>query len=332
MNWQEKFEKWLFPDRDTTPLWRLPISEITYEKETDPTDGVEIAALAENIRQCGLLHPILVQKQSKGKKYRLIAGQRRLEAVALLGRTHITAIVVKSENNIPLKLMLSENLMRKQPHYLDLAEDIQTLLKTLSMSDISRLFSLKEDYLQSKRSLTVLSAYEKRFVRLLKLSEEDALELCKLENGTLRKLILEKIMEAGEKIDASALIRQAVKSPDFRLTQSEKIFVRDIRIFLNTVERAAEMMQAAGFATDVVRFDGADSYRFTITVAKSQYSPLGELQAPSNSAPPDVSRETIPDIWTNVSRETHENPYDSIDELLESCYNKEVKRQPQELQ
>ncbi len=326
MNWQEKFEKWLFTDRDSTPLWKLPIGEIAYDRETNPTDGVEIAALAENIRQCGLLHPVLVEKQSKGKKYRLITGQRRLEAVSLLGRTHITAIVVKRESRLPLQLSLSENLMRKQPHYLDLAEDIQTLLKTLSASELSRLFSLKEDYLQSKLSLTVLSAYEKRLVRLLKLSEADALELCKLENSTLRKLILEKIMESGEKIDRSALIRQAVNSPDFRLTQSEKIFVRDIRIFLNTVERAAEMMQAAGFATEIERSDGADSYRFTITVAKLQYASLDAPRSAAHDAPPDVSRETSPDICANVSRETFENPFNSIDELTESCYNKEVRK------
>lgn len=326
MNWQEIFEKWLFTDRDSPPLWRIPLGEIAYERETDPTDGVEIAALAENIRQCGLLHPILVEKQSKGKKYRLISGQRRLEAVSLLGKTHITAIVVKRENCLPLQLSLSENLMRKQPHYLDLAEDIQTLLKTHSMSELSRLFSLKEDNLQSKLSLAVLSAYEKRLVRLLKLSEADALELCKLENSTLRKLILEKIMESGEKIDRSVLIRQAVNSPDFRLTQSEKIFVRDIRIFLNTVERAAEMMQAAGFATAIERSDGAHSYRFTITVAKAQYTPLEEPQSASYNTPSDVSRETTSGVHANVSRETSENPCNSIDELIESCYNKDVRK------
>lgn len=339
MNMQEIIEKWMMNDRDTTPLWRLPIGEIDYDPPEDPTDGVEIAALAENIRQCGLIHPILVEKQTKGKKYRLIAGRRRLEALTLLGRTHIGAIVVKCDHVMPLKIALSENFMRKAPHYLDYIRDIQTLLKIIPLDELARLFSVKEALLQEKLTLTVLSPYEKRLVRLLDLKEDEALELCKIENSTLRKLILEKIMESGDSIDRASLISQAAKSPDFRLTQCEKIFVRDIRVFLNSVERAAEMMRSAGFDTLIERKDSGESYQFVITVAKNK----AELHTDKSVSASDntsnrsvnVSRETSSSVISkraNVSRETHKIPAHSLDESDKSCYNKEVTKQIFKLQ
>lgn len=333
MNLQEMLEKWMMTDRDSTPLWRLPINEIEYEPADDPTDGVEIAALAENIRQCGLLHPILVEKQKRGHKYSVICGRRRLEAVALLGRTHISAILVKSENISRLKVSLSENLMRKVPHFLDLAVDLDALLKEMSLTDAARLFSVKEESLRSKLALTTFSPYEKRLIRLLKLSEEDALMLCKIENSMIRKLLLEKIMESGDACDRSALIRQAVERPDLRLTQSEKIFVRDIRVFLNTVERAAEMMRSAGFATEIERHDEGDSYRFAIKVSKTKSSSLKKASKDERisckSATADVSRETfgsfdngLSENAADVSRETSENRLPSIDEWGDSWYNR----------
>lgn len=321
MNMQEIIEKWMMNDRDSTPMWRLSINEIEYEPTDDPSDGVEIAALAENIRQCGLIHPILVERQRSKKRYRLISGRRRIEALLLLGRTHVCAIVVKSDELEPLKISLSENFMRKKPHFLDFASDMQTLLKNYSVSDVAKLFSVKEEYLESRLTLTSLSAYEKRLIRLLKLTENQALDLCAIENSTLRKLLLEKMLESGDACDRTALISQAVKSPDFRLTQSEKIFVRDIRVFLNTVERAAEVMQSAGFATEIKRIDRTDSYQFTITVSKSQYLPLNTAIADKA----DVSRETLDNPKganensnANVSRETSKNVSVAIDESAEA--------------
>lgn len=326
MNLQELLEKWMMTDRDSTPLWRLPVNEIEYEESDDPSDGVEIAALAENIRQCGLIHPILVIKQRKHKKYQLISGQRRLEATKLLGRTHICAIVIKSDDLTPLKISLSENIMRKRPDYLELAADFQSLLKVIPKEEAARLFSMKADALESILSLNILSPYEKRLIRLVKLGEGEALELCKIENATLRKLILEKILESGASCDRVALIRQAVQSPDFRLTQSEKIFVRDIRVFLNTVERAAEMMRSAGFSTQIERIDLENSYEFAIRVAKNQYIPLeSEVSAYITTPKANVPRETSVNrsqtakgMDINVPRETSEKTLLPIDETVKA--------------
>lgn len=309
MNLQETIQKWLMTDRDTIPLWRLPINEIEVPTREDLSDGVEIAALAENIRQCGLIHPIIVEKQNKGKKYKLVSGKRRLEAVALLGRTHISALLVKSGCLTNLQVSLSENIMRKSPHFLDLAEDIETLLKKMSVEEAARLFSVKENYIRRQLMLTSLSAYEKRLIRLLALSESDALELCEIENSNIRKLLLEKMLEMGGASDRSSLIAQAKNATDYRFLQSEKIYVRDVRVFVNTLDRAVEMMRSAGFHVEMAQNEDLQQYEFTIIVDKMPTCPAKGGRAPS------VSRETSDKKKKrNVSRETSENPPHPIDE------------------
>lgn len=324
MNIQEIIEKWLLVDRDTTPLWRLPIHEIEYDEPEDPSDIVEIASFAENIRQCGLIHPIIVEHQKKGKKYRLISGRRRIEAIRLLGRTHISALLVKSGSIQPLTIALSENIMRKSPHFIDLAEDLKKASQLIDLDALSKLLSVKQEWISERLRLTALSPYEKRLIRLIGLDESDALRLCKLENDTLRKLLLEKMLEAGGQIDRKALITQAIESRDPRILQSEKIYVRDIRIFLNSVERAAELMSASGFATEIKREDSQDHYQFIITVSKiKQFEPSTHSSAHPGAA--NVSRETsLCAIATpnqsqqNVSRETFKKPFHAIDERTET--------------
>ena len=66
----------------------------------------DLASLAKSIGEVGLLHPIVVCRDG-----RLIAGERRLEAFKLLGRTEIPATVVDLEE--VARGELAENADRK---------------------------------------------------------------------------------------------------------------------------------------------------------------------------------------------------------------------------
>jgi Predicted transcriptional regulators len=71
----------------------IPVDKITlnpYQTRTQ-FDFEKIQALAESIKTTGLLNPIIVSK--RGENYILLAGERRLRAIKLLGQTEILAIV-----------------------------------------------------------------------------------------------------------------------------------------------------------------------------------------------------------------------------------------------
>ncbi len=73
----------------------------------------ELSELAASIRVNGLLQPVLVRRSSSGRTYQLVAGERRLRAVKLLGWTEIPAQVREVDDRTLLVLALVENIQRE---------------------------------------------------------------------------------------------------------------------------------------------------------------------------------------------------------------------------
>lgn len=71
-------------------------------------------SLANSIEESGLIQPIVVRKhpQSEGL-YQVVAGERRLRAHILLGRTEIEAKVIEVDDHLMATLALTENLGRE---------------------------------------------------------------------------------------------------------------------------------------------------------------------------------------------------------------------------
>ncbi|HEX6959161.1 MAG TPA: ParB N-terminal domain-containing protein [Ferrovibrio sp.] len=57
-------------------------------------DATKVAALAEDILQNGLKTPIQLRRDEKSRRYVLIAGLHRLEAMRSLGEASIDALIV----------------------------------------------------------------------------------------------------------------------------------------------------------------------------------------------------------------------------------------------
>ena len=285
----ELLRKLFVGERDGEPLWKIPLGEIRCEPIADPAEGVVVASLAENILRCGLLQPVLLRKRedagASAERYEVVAGRRRIEAVRMLGRTHVQAIVVKCSAEQAGVLALSENLVRRDPHYIELAAQLVALENEGWEQDkLSAVFSMKNERIQALEKLIALPQEQLRAIRAVGLTLEDALRLADCP-ADFRQAILSKCA-AVPSVDPSELIKQVCDTADARLTQNRKIMVSDIRAFQNTVERAIDTMRAAGFDAAVRREDGEEDYTFEVRVCKRQ----GEhLRAKIYE---DVSRET----------------------------------------
>ena len=79
-------------------------------------DDVSLAALADSIRKHGLLQPIsvrMITKQSGNIYFELIAGERRLRAMKMLGEKEILARIIDMTENESGEMALIENIMRE---------------------------------------------------------------------------------------------------------------------------------------------------------------------------------------------------------------------------
>lgn len=96
---------------------RIPISEITVNPGRRELDLDDVKELADSIRELGLLHPIIVDK-----KYTLIAGLHRLEAVKLLEWTEIECTVSSLEGLKAELAEIDENVVRSDLSALEFGE------------------------------------------------------------------------------------------------------------------------------------------------------------------------------------------------------------------
>jgi ParB family chromosome partitioning protein len=85
-----------------------------------------MAALAESIREVGVLQPVIVRSRDDG--YELVAGERRLRAARLAGLTAIPALLREGRDEDSLREALIENIHREDLAPLEFAAALHELL------------------------------------------------------------------------------------------------------------------------------------------------------------------------------------------------------------
>ena len=112
----------------------IPISKIkanAYQPRRT-FNQTELEQLAESIRQHGVIQPILVEEGANG--FTLIAGERRLRASKLAGRTTIPAVVRTVDNQSRLELALIENVQRSDLSPIETAQAYRRLADEFGMT------------------------------------------------------------------------------------------------------------------------------------------------------------------------------------------------------
>ncbi len=286
---KELIGKILAGERDGTTLWKISINEIDYSPITDPAEGVSVALLAENILNCGQLQPILLYRSKKAladQPYSLIAGRRRLEAMRMLGHTHVNAIVVRCDDEQAHLFSLSENFMHRQANVWEVADRVMLLVGAgVSIQHISSLLAVPPEELEELLTLPELSEDEIRLMKIARATREDIHRLLRL-SPYVRREILESACASSD-VDLAKLINDYTREPEPYTLQPYKICLSDVRLFLNTIDRAAERMRCAGYDISVQQIEANGEFDVTIRLARR----AGVLLKSDSLA--NVSRETL---------------------------------------
>ncbi len=119
-------------DVRTLPLQRIHPNPFQPRKEF-PQE--ELEELARSIQDNGLLQPILVRRRpGEAGDWELVAGERRLRAVSLLGWSEVPVWVREVDDQTLLVLALVENLQREALGPLEEAEGYKTLADSFGLT------------------------------------------------------------------------------------------------------------------------------------------------------------------------------------------------------
>mgnify|MGYP004608424725 FL=1 len=107
----------------------LPISKVEprSEQPREYFDQEALEALADSIRQYGLIQPITVRKLDSGY-YQIIAGERRWRASRLAGLTEVPVRVIEADDRRTAELALVENLQREDLNPIEEAKGYKLLI------------------------------------------------------------------------------------------------------------------------------------------------------------------------------------------------------------
>lgn len=161
-------------------------------------DKDNLKSLVESIKEQGVIQPILV-RNTKDKKYELIAGERRLRAVKILGYKKIPSIIKEISNESAAIFALLENVQREDLSPIEEAQGLEKLLKK---------FKFTQDALAKKTGKS--RSHIANLIRLLSLDKYVVKLLSdgKIDMGHARALI--SLAPSSQKIYADKVVSQGL--------------------------------------------------------------------------------------------------------------------------
>ncbi len=238
-------------------------------------DEDKLRDLAKSIEENGILQPLTVRRVSQSE-YEIIAGERRLRASVLAGYSKVPCIVIKCNDRESAMLALLENLQRCDLGIFEEARGISRLIRRygITQEQAAKKLGKSQSTIANKLRLLNLSYDEQDWIVQAGLSERHARALLRIYDQELRKEALSKIIAENLNVAQSEeLIENLLYNsmlPEQSKKGTRKIVIKDVRIFINTINKAVSTMQQAGIDAVCKHKDSGDYIEYTVKIPKQQ--------------------------------------------------------------
>ncbi len=223
----------------------------------------KISQLAESVKNFGILQPVTVRKF--GKTYELISGERRVRAAKKAGISSVPAIIVDTRFDIAAAMAIAENQQREELYLLDAAESFMALIRRrgLTYSEMAEIIGVSAKQVSEKVELLQLPRKVREVLSKHNLTKEhiDAVSNLKTEEAAWL------LSEAAEKGFSPHVITEKAKALTVQKLVRKQV-VKDVRIYVNTIEQAIEKIRKAGAYAHAERHDNDQYTEYIIKIEK----------------------------------------------------------------
>ena len=161
-------------------------------------DKRALSRLAATIRQHGLLQPVVVRQVLGMRGYELVAGERRLRAVKLLGWKTVPAVVVRAADQESAEMALVENIAREGLNPLDEGRSLKVLLDAgETYRGLAVRLGKDKSYVQNRVRLLSMPAEVRALVRRRPELMTHAYLLSRVRDPRLRRYLIGKCRGAS---------------------------------------------------------------------------------------------------------------------------------------
>ncbi|MBQ5317761.1 MAG: ParB/RepB/Spo0J family partition protein [Oscillospiraceae bacterium] len=228
----------------------------------------DIEALAQSIEQNGILQPLTVRRTDD--TFQLVAGERRLRAAKMLGMEVVPCIPVTITERNSAVMALIENIQRRDLTFFDEAEAIAKLIDFYGMTQEDAAIKLgkSQPSIANKLRLLKLDKHVRKKVSEYGLTERHARALLRLKFQEQQLAAIEMFRSKNMNVEAAErhveLMLQSEK--DLASLKKRSVVLKDVRLFVNTLNKAVEMMKAAGIDANSERIQSEDYIEYIVKI------------------------------------------------------------------
>lgn len=266
-----------FLSKSENKITEIPTIKIRPNK-TQPRkifDEEGLRALAQSIAENGVLQPLTVRKATQNE-YELIAGERRLRASVMAGLTKVPCIIIKCNDRDSAVFALLENLQRCDLGMFEEARGISKLIRRygLTQEQAARKLGKSQSTIANKLRLLHLTYEEQDWIVQAGLSERHARALLKVYDQELRKEALSRMISENLNVAQSEemierMLHTCCLLPDEKVKGKQKVIIKDVRIFINTINKAIDTMKKAGIKAVCKHKDMGSFIEYTVKIPKT---------------------------------------------------------------
>lgn len=233
-------------------------------------DEEGLAELAASIRSCGILQPLTVRRAGEG--YELVAGERRLRAARIAGLREVPCLVAQVGEEDSALLALMENLQRRDLDCWEEAQAIARLISRygLSQEEAARRLGRAQPTVANKLRLLRLPEDVRALLRENSLTERHARALLRLQDPEVQRRAAGDMVRRGMNVaQAEAYVEKLLQSAQVTPPRGRSTYIiKDVRLFLNSVDRGLHLMRQAGVDAGWDRQDTDREILLTIRIPK----------------------------------------------------------------
>lgn len=262
----------------------LPVSKILPNpyrpRRSVPAESVK--ELAASLARYGMLSPLTVRPS--GDEYELVFGERRLLAARLLEWERVPCRVADVSGRLGAEMVLVENLQREDLDLFEEAGAMDRLIRQFhyTQGELAEKLGQSQSTVANKLRLLRLTPTERLLILEHSLSGRHARALLRISDEEKRLFALKFIIEKGYNVaQTEAFLDALLSHPDEFLVSSlppepkksprplRRLLVRDVRLFINSVDRAILGIREAGFSVQADKTEEESYIVYSIRIPKT---------------------------------------------------------------
>lgn len=235
-------------------------------------ESEDMLSLAQSIKENGILQPLLIRRINNSDYFEVVAGERRLRAAILANIAEVPCIEVDCDYEESAVFSILENVQRSDLTFFEEAAAMGQLINHFGMTqaEVAKRLSKSQPALSNKLRLLKLPVDVRYFIEKEGLTERHARALLRLESEKDIWTALNVIKERGLNVEQTERYIDSMTNKKAKPKKNKTKVFKDVRIFVNTVNRAIETMKASGINAVSNKTETDDYIEFKVTIPKSK--------------------------------------------------------------